>query len=246
VRDHSGVTVYAGGDDVLAMLPVSSALACASKLADRYAGAFDGVDPQVHGTLSAGVVFAHVRLPLGAVIGEARRLLDDIAKDANGRNSLAVGVLKRGGLHCEWATTWTRQSPGVGLSCATSVLQELAARLEREATEPGLSSGLLYRIRNTLSLLCGWPQWAPGAWGALPAGLDVRAFFHAEVLRSLADRPAETSSAGADGLTDLLVRLLPPSRTSNDTSSVDSTKAGVDAYLLARFLAAPAHEEDGG
>jgi hypothetical protein len=125
------------------------------------------------------------------------------------------------------------------------VLQELAARLEREATEPGLSSGLLYRIRDTLSLLCGWPQWAPGAWGALPAGLDVRAFLHAEVLRSLANRPAETSSAGADALTDLLVRLLHPSRTSNGTSSVDSTKAGVDAYLLARFLAAPAHEEDG-
>ncbi len=245
VRKHSGVTVYAGGDDVLAMLPVSSALACASKLADGYAEAFNGVDSTTQATLSAGVVFAHVRLPLGAVIGEAHRLLDDVAKDANGRNSLAVGVLKRGGLHCEWVTTWTRRSPGVGLSPAKDVIQNLAARLAREATDPRLSSGLLYRIRDTLSLLCDWPQWSPGAWGALPADLDVRAFLHAEVCRSLADRTAETPSAGADELTDLLVRLLHPSRTSNGTGSVDSTKAGVDAYLLARFLAAPAHEEDG-
>lgn len=244
VRDHSGVTVYAGGDDVLAMLPVSSALSCASKLADRYSAAFQKVGANEQATLSAGVVFAHIRLPLGAVIREAHRLLDDVAKDANGRNSLAVSVLKRGGLHCEWVTTWTRESPGVGMSRATDVLQEFVTLLEIEATEPGLSSGLLYRIRDTLSLLCGWPQWTPGVWGALPAGLDVRAFLRAEVLRSLAVRPAQASSAGADELTDVLLRLLHPSRTSNGTGSVDSTQAGIDAYLLARFLVAAAQEED--
>jgi CRISPR-associated protein Cmr2 len=34
VRQHDGVTVYAGGDDVLALLPVPSALACADALAE--------------------------------------------------------------------------------------------------------------------------------------------------------------------------------------------------------------------
>jgi CRISPR-associated protein Cmr2 len=245
VREHNGVTVYAGGDDVLAMLPVSSALVCASSLAGCYAEAFGDARPGAQGTLSAGVVFAHVRLPLGAVIGEAHRLLDEVAKDANGRDSLAVGVLKRGGLRCEWVTTWTRRSPDIEEPWrATSVLQELAACLKREMTEPGLSSGLIYRIRDTLSLLCGWPRWTPGAWGSLLPDFDVRAFLHAEICRSLADRRTEASGISEDALTDLLMRLLHPSRVSNGTSGVDNTKAGVDAYLLARFLAVSAYEED--
>ena len=36
------------------------------------------------------VTFAHVRLPLAGVIAEAHRLLDDVAKDGNGRDSLAA------------------------------------------------------------------------------------------------------------------------------------------------------------
>ena len=40
VQKHHGVTVYAGGDDVLAMLPVPSALPCADELAKAYTAAF--------------------------------------------------------------------------------------------------------------------------------------------------------------------------------------------------------------
>lgn len=241
VREHDGVTVYAGGDDVLAMLPVSRALACASALSGCYGEAF--ADGDAEATLSAAIVFAHVRLPLGAVISEAHRLLDDVAKDANGRDSLAAGVLKRGGMHCEWVTTWTRRASGGGSARATDLLHDLAAHLDEGAAEPGLSSGLLYRTRETLSLLCGWPQWVPGAWGALPPELDLRAFLHAEVLRSLADR-SEANGIDADELTDLLVSLLGPSRSLADSGSSITAEAGVDALLVARFLSAPAHEED--
>lgn len=244
VARHQGVTVYAGGDDVLAMLPVSSALACASALSEGYRAAFEEGGTKAEATLSAAVVLAHVRLPLGAVIGQAHRLLDDVAKEANGRDSLAVGLLKRGGLHCQWVTTWDRHVPGGGARRSTDLLATLAGRLEQPATEPGLSSGLLYRIRDTLSLLCGWPRWTPGAWGVLPADLDVRAFLRAEVLRSLIDAPADAASGGADELADLLVSLLGPSRARNDSAERPrSAEGGVDAYLLARFLAQPPSEE---
>ena len=42
VREHDGVTIYAGGDDVLAMLPVPQALSCAAFLSRCYKSAFSG------------------------------------------------------------------------------------------------------------------------------------------------------------------------------------------------------------
>ena len=46
------------------------------------------------------------------MLGEARRLLDEIAKDRNGRDSLAAAVVKPGGPYCDWATTWTTWTRG--------------------------------------------------------------------------------------------------------------------------------------
>jgi CRISPR-associated protein Cmr2 len=247
VREHDGVTVYAGGDDVLAMLPVPPALSCARALAECYTRAFEGVGSSA-ATLSAAVVFAHVRLPLGAVIAEAHRLLDDVAKDANGRGSLAAGVLKRGGSHCQWVTTWSRRLTDGGSSDAVDLLRSLAERLGQDATDPGLSSALLYRVRETLGVLCGWPRWVPGSWGALPPGLDVRAFLHAEILRSLAGTSVAEPEAVASELSELVWKLLGPSRASagRPNEPVAGTEAGVDALLLARFLASGGHEEDSG
>ncbi|MBN1457946.1 MAG: hypothetical protein JXA57_00325, partial [Armatimonadetes bacterium] len=217
---------------------------CAAALASRYAKTFGDVAANTEATLSAAVVFAHVRLPLGAVITEAHCLLDDVAKEGNGRDSLAVCVLKRGGLHCQWVTTWTRQLPSGGTSRATDLLSEFATLLEKEAAEPGLSSSLLYRIRDTISLLCGWPQWAPGAFSTLPSDLDVRAFLHAEVLHSLAGRGSEDKDgARANEITDAMWKLLKPSR-AGTLGVAGVQEAGFDALLLARFLAAGGHEED--
>ena len=244
VQEHEGVTVYAGGDDVLAMLPVPRAIPCAAALAGCYVKAFDEVAPSCVATLSAAVVFAQIRLPLGSVLIEAHRLLDDVAKTGNRRDSLAVGVLKRGGLHCQWVTTWTRQLPAGGTSRATDLLSELTTLLEDETAEPGLSSSLIYRIREMIGLLCGWPQWSPGAWATLPSDLDVRAFLHAEVLRSLAGRRSEDQcGASSAELTAAIWKLLEPSRAETPPGTTWPPEAGVDALLLARFLAAGGHEE---
>ncbi|WP_146134513.1 Cas10/Cmr2 second palm domain-containing protein [Aphanothece minutissima] len=244
VAAHSGVTVYAGGDDVLALLPLPGALACAAALADSYAAVFREQKAQARATLSAAVVLAHVRLPLGAVLAEAHHLLDDVAKDRNGRDSLAVAVLKRGGRNVLWSTTWRR--PGgadsaAGPLPAVEQLEALAAVLRQSLRQPGVSSSLLYRLRDTLSLLCSWPQWSPGAWGAIPAGLDLRAFLRSEVLSSLEDQGLQEVDDLSERLTDLLLPLLPPAR----AVTADTVReVGVDALLLARFLAAPAQEDD--
>ena len=246
VKKQDGVTVYAGGDDVLAMLPVPNALPCAQAISDAYRNAFSDTDGRDVATLSAAVVFAQVRLPLNHVLGEAHRLLDDVAKDGNGRDSLAAAVCKPSGPYCEWVTIWVRRSPDEAR--AVELLQSLVKQLGTNASEPGLSSGLIYRTRDTLTRLCGWEQWQPGKWGCLPKDLDIRSFLRAEICHSLDIRMDGGAETRADELTGGVWNLLGPARNpSPDDANVlpngagngGITQAGVDALLLARFLADP-------
>ncbi|RMG10522.1 MAG: hypothetical protein D6729_19425 [Deltaproteobacteria bacterium] len=230
---HGGVVVYAGGDDLLAMLPVEGALACADALARTYRDAF----PRGRqGTLSAAVVFAHVRQPLMSVLAEAHRLLDEEAKDRNGRSSLAVAVLKSSGLHSQWVSSWERTGPGGARMRATEALEALCGGLRGPGDEPGLSSSLLYRLRDTLGLLCDWPRWQPGAWAPLPHGVPLRSYIEAELRRTLPESEAGAES-GAGPLAETITALLSASPNPGGVLSPDWV--GVDALLLARFLSSP-------
>ncbi|KKZ10636.1 MAG: hypothetical protein TH68_10135, partial [Candidatus Synechococcus spongiarum 142] len=232
--EHGGQTIYAGGDDVLAMHPLPEALCCATRLAKCYRQAFEN---HADATLSATVLFAHVRSPLIAVINEAHRLLDNVAKDENGRDSLAVGILKSGELNCQWVTTWRREQRD-----AVACLNDLVTFLKSSATEPCLSSAIVYRIRSTLSRLCEQHLWCPGSWGEMPAGLDVPALLRAEIGHSLEIRTGEDhmDTHTAD-LTDRVWHLMQrsPAPSSNKTTKAccGKVKVGLDALLLARFLA---------
>lgn len=248
-KKHDGVTVYAGGDDILAMLPAPSALACAQALSAAYRNAFADTDAKGEATLSAAAVFAHIRLPLGAVLGEAHRLLDDVAKDGNGRDSLVAAVLKPGGPHCQWVTTWTRPAPD-GPTRATDRLRDLLRHLDANRAEPGLSAALVYRVRDTLTRLCGWERWRPGSWGDLPKDVDVRELLRADIHHSLDVRTQDSASACAglltEGVWSLLGRARNPQADSvvaNDNGGSVIGQAGVDALLLARFLADPEQGE---
>ena len=253
VRKHDGVAVYAGGDDVLGIFPVKSALECAEALRESYRDAFlaelGSENRLTSATLSAAIVFAQIRFPLGQAIEAVHRLLDDVAKDGNGRNSLAASVLKPNGLHCEWATTWCRRGPSSDPSSPNSAqraigqLDALARHIAKIESEPGISSGLLYRLRDTLSLLCGWDSWKPGKWGTLPKGLNLKDFVRAEVFHSLSKRTDEERER-ADDLTDLLCDLLWRScrRTNGREHEPRHREIGLDALMLARFLALPREE----
>ncbi len=254
VERHDGVTVYAGGDDVLALLPIPRALACAQALSDAYRGAFTDAAANTaakdEATLSAAVVFAHIRLPLNHVLGEAHRLLDDVAKDGNGRDSLVAAVLKPGGPYCQWATIWTRPGPE-GAVRATDQLDALRRQLDANTVEPGLSSALVYRVRETLTRLCGWEQWRPGDWGSLPNDIDVRALLGAEIHHSLDVRMDGGAEDRADTLTERVWNLLGRARnprtdagvTGPDEAGSAIAQVGVDALLLVRFLADPQQGE---
>jgi CRISPR-associated protein Cmr2 len=58
VYQNNGFLIYAGGDDVLAILPLEDALSCAKDLRDEYLEAFKGSD--INSSLSGAIEYAHI------------------------------------------------------------------------------------------------------------------------------------------------------------------------------------------
>jgi CRISPR-associated protein Cmr2 len=150
VEKHSGFLVYAGGDDVRALLPVPEALPCARALRSHYEACFAGTG--IASTLSGAVLFAHHKLPLGHVLQDAHELLDEVAKDGRGRDAIAVQVSSRGGDLVCWAQPWT-----VGLAGGPQlVLERLAIRMA--VGEAPFSHRFFHRIEALLRLVNPDPE----------------------------------------------------------------------------------------
>jgi len=130
-KEHHGRLVYAGGDDVLAFVPLAEALDVALHLRAAFSGhrpfpgsgeeptidftadvsGFRRRDGRVVTTLgpeasaSAGLALAHYKTPLGEVL-DAAYGMEQQAKDA-GRDMLGMAVLKRSGERTEGLVPFT-------------------------------------------------------------------------------------------------------------------------------------------
>jgi len=104
VSDKNGFLIFAGGDDVVALLPLEYAFSCALSLRQFYMACFSNAG--VSSTLSGAIEFVHVKMPLTRVLKDAHDLLDNVAKDSSGRDSIAVRVWKPGGLQQQWTMPW--------------------------------------------------------------------------------------------------------------------------------------------
>ncbi|TMQ25551.1 MAG: type III-B CRISPR-associated protein Cas10/Cmr2, partial [Deltaproteobacteria bacterium] len=245
VQDHQGVAVYAGGDDVLALLPIQRALDCAQALEQDFRRAFEGASA----TLSAAVVFAHARAPLGRVLAEAHRLLDDVAKDDNGRASLAAGVYRGETMAVQWVTTWERPVASGPDRPATACLRD--ATREMESGRARLSSSLIHDLRRTLGLLCGDASITPGSFATIPDGVDIAALIKAEILhRHERGDGSEPEIAQLTSIVeDLLGRAprIPPDRSRDRPApggQAPPRQLGIDGLALASFLANDGREEE--
>jgi CRISPR-associated protein Cmr2 len=145
VYSHNGFLVYAGGDDVLAILPLEDALPCAKELRDVYTTSFKGSG--IGSTLSGAVEFAHIKMPLTKILRDAHDLLDKIAKDGCGRDAIAVRVWKPGGKSLEWAMPWKK-----ALQNDSLIIEQLAEKF-RDDEGKDFSSKFFYRIRERFDLL---------------------------------------------------------------------------------------------
>jgi len=147
VKDNNGFLIYAGGDDVLALLPLEDALPCALACRNTYTAAFNGTD--INTTLSGAVIYAHVKTALGEVLRQAHHVLDDVAKEGAGRDAIAIRVLKPGGDHLTWAQPWE-----IALEGGQIILENLIADFQKASDAEGqFSSKFFYRMRERFILL---------------------------------------------------------------------------------------------
>lgn len=95
-----GTLVYAGGDDVLAVVPATCALECAKVLRRKFS---EIVGPDM--TASSGIAIGHVKEPFQGLV-KAAQMAEHRAKNTYGRNAVAVTALKRSGETLEWGFRW--------------------------------------------------------------------------------------------------------------------------------------------
>ncbi|HQU45900.1 MAG TPA: type III-B CRISPR-associated protein Cas10/Cmr2, partial [Pirellulales bacterium] len=152
VDKHGGELIYAGGDDVLALLPTSTALACARELSDTFRENWksDAKGRQrmlmgTRATLSAGLAVVHYKEDLRFALGQARQA-EKAAKTA-GRNALQIAVCRRSGEHATALCPW---------EFAETVQHWVHAFLPQNGS-PGASDRWAYHLRQELDTLCGLP-----------------------------------------------------------------------------------------
>jgi CRISPR-associated protein Cmr2 len=153
VKKHNGRLVYAGGDDVFALLPVSTAIKCAADCRSAYQKAFDKQPEEIKkaATISAAVQFAHQNITLSVVVQDAHHLLDDIAKERTGRDALACRVWKPGGAILTWSQPWLVQHND-NLTNIDVLIDEVIADFKPDKQSDRFSSKFFYKLRDLFEL----------------------------------------------------------------------------------------------
>jgi CRISPR-associated protein Cmr2 len=221
VREQRGHAIYAGGDDVLALLPLPNAVRCAGHLADAFAQAMQpiartlGVVDDDLPTLSAGIGIGHLMEPLGSLRARAGRA-EHLAKgdaEARPRNALALVLGIRSGGELAWRANWDQ-----------GVRFEILERCMQAYEEKQLPSRVAYDLRAIDLRLRG--QRRLGAES--DADLDA-AMRRAEVARTL-DRARAEGGSEPLGL-DMQALIL-------EESGKQPLAELADALILARWLSA--------
>jgi len=104
--------LYAGADEMLVFAPPEDAfeIACAirssfeSKRADIARATAMPMIARI--TISVSLQYSHIRAPLRWAIHESQALLDDVAKEAAGRDALAISLFDVDGPRSRWAAQW--------------------------------------------------------------------------------------------------------------------------------------------
>jgi hypothetical protein len=220
VQSAEGYLVYAGGDDLLALLPLERALTAAINLRSGYVDAFQA--QEISATTSAALVFAHYHVPLRQVLREAHKQLDDVAKDGNGRDSLAVCVLSQSGVLRQWVSAWT---PKQARKPPPELLNECSAALA------GTVSGrFFYKVRETWGDLLS----SANSEHTAPAPFNddqLRRILIAELLAG--EKPDAARLARAEAL---LSEIMTLARRWPGDGRVIPNRYDMDGPLLARFL----------
>ena len=246
IREHNGITIYAGGDDVLALLPIEDAICAALSLNDAYRASLrdstsarkdhGGFDADKHATISAGLVFADFQVPLSDVRDEARRLLEKVAKEKNGRDSIAISIYKSGGIVAEWVSSWDGElklfMPDGRVPCKmtspATQLFTLAKTQGKKGQSTPLASRFPYTLRSRFGDLFG------GSHGL--KGQEIVSLLLAEFAGSRREASRDIDPITAAELMSQVYHLCLAHR-SQRSGGATSGRLSLDGLIIARFLA---------
>jgi len=216
VRECGGALVYAGGDDVLAFLPVDRAVECARKLRDEFAGAMANWSGP---TLSVGIAIGHMMEPLEDLLEYARNAEKLAKKQENRpeRDALAVTVHARSGSPVQWRAQWDSNPDAMLGKLVNDLLED---RIPDKAAHDLAERARFYRDLEDQA--GNAPDWVEGA---------VRA----DALRVLGRKVSKDDSALRE--LEEMVR-----RTVNKPSDLESLTS---ALLIARRVQMSAQQHPG-
>lgn len=228
IEGYGGVPVYSGGDDVLALLPVKSAIPCAAKLRQMFVNSCSFDDIQMR--ISAAIMCTHVKSPMQAALRTAHRLLDGVAKERLGRDGLAIQVNKRSGSPLMLAKPWGRVIEAVGQS--EGRVDDRLTRLSERVFSSGdhaYSSKFLYNIAELLEPFATTPGKGPDL-----ASIDVVPILAAEYLRG----PGALKGYSWNKAVEMMSELYDVCRWhTNPGGKADARALQPEAFPLIRFFA---------
>ena len=154
VKNYSGVAIYTGGDDVLALLPVDNALKAARELREKFIKTVvQSAPPSEKPTLSVGVAVGHFMEPLEDLRAYAIAAEQHAKRprqgdpDSTDRNGIAVHVHPRSGTDFSIRECWREGSDSLDhrLKCWAGFFDQAK-----------LPKGLPYEIRTLANTFEGW------------------------------------------------------------------------------------------
>lgn len=152
VKKYDGQLIYAGGDDILAMVPLSGVFALAQELRQAFSDPEKGLGEQA--TASMGIVIAHQKSPLYNTLDWARAM-EGVAKQyvhtesKKEKDAFSLAYLARSGEIRYVTLPWVFVTEG-GKRSMVSYVQELVQELGRN-----MSSTFIYSFGRAFMPLLG-------------------------------------------------------------------------------------------
>ncbi|MEM4310906.1 MAG: type III-B CRISPR-associated protein Cas10/Cmr2 [Nitrososphaerales archaeon] len=170
IDKHDGLTIYAGGDDLLAVTPVKNSLSAVQKLREKFSfpsaeyKGFDIKDGYLIPSLatasrSFSIYLTHYMFPLYTAISRSAELLDSIAKESRWiidaerreKDALILSYSPRGGERYSLLPLSDVKAPDQNLAKSLKYIDELVLQIEKE--RDGFSSSLIYDLYSNLQTI---------------------------------------------------------------------------------------------
>ena len=145
-ENYLGKLIYAGGDDVLALVNLRDLLGILSGLRCNFPNLNSDENPE--STVSAGVCIAHNKVPLGDVLNRARAM-ERVAKSVEGKNALGIALLKHSGNIAQTVFKWEYEAESAENIDMIKVSQNLADLIKKGE----VSKKFMYTFREVFARL---------------------------------------------------------------------------------------------